>query len=78
MMQAGRSLPSIWIVIVTLAWKPPSLVSSTLVIVPVPRIFSDVAEIDLDAIEEQRRGWPFLRDRRIDAYGPLYKRLDDA
>jgi len=36
------------------------------------------AELDLDAIEQQRRGWPFLRDRRIDAYQPLYKRLDDA
>lgn len=36
------------------------------------------AELDLDAIEAQRRGWPFLRDRRIDAYKSLYKRLDDA
>ena len=36
------------------------------------------AELDLDAIEPQRRGWPFLRDRRIDAYQNLYKRLDDA
>ncbi|MEM9020586.1 MAG: carbon-nitrogen hydrolase [Planctomycetota bacterium] len=33
------------------------------------------AEIDLDLIEGQRRGWPFLRDRRIDAYDPLLKRL---
>jgi N-carbamoylputrescine amidase len=37
-----------------------------------------LAELDLDAIEPQRRGWPFLRDRRIDAYNPLLKRLDDA
>lgn len=36
------------------------------------------AELDLDAIEPQRRGWPFLRDRRIDAYASLYKRLDDV
>ncbi len=35
-------------------------------------------ELDLDTIDAQRRGWPFLRDRRIDAYGSLYKRLDDA
>ena len=29
-------------------------------------------------LEEQRRGWPFLRDRRIDTYGPLTRRfLDD-
>ncbi|MGB0768382.1 MAG: acyltransferase, partial [Phycisphaeraceae bacterium] len=36
------------------------------------------ADIDLDAIEPQRRGWPFLRDRRIDAYDSLLKRLDDV
>lgn len=36
------------------------------------------AELDLDAIEAQRRGWPFLRDRRIDVYQALYKRMDDA
>ena len=36
------------------------------------------AELDLDAIETQRRGWPFLRDRRIDAYQALYKRVDDT
>jgi N-carbamoylputrescine amidase len=28
-------------------------------------------------IEEVRRNWPFLRDRRIDAYGHLTRRLDD-
>lgn len=33
------------------------------------------AELDLEKIEPQRRGWPFLRDRRIDAYDPLLKRL---
>ena len=37
------------------------------------------AELDLAAIEEARRGWPFLRDRRIDAYGDLGRRwLDDT
>ncbi|MFK7790837.1 MAG: carbon-nitrogen hydrolase [Phycisphaeraceae bacterium] len=36
------------------------------------------AELDFDMIEAQRRGWPFLRDRRIDAYDPLLKRMDDA
>ena len=35
------------------------------------------AELDLDAIEAQRRGWPFLRDRRIDAYRGLLDRLTD-
>ena len=28
-------------------------------------------------IEEVRRNWPFLRDRRIDAYGDLTKRFVD-
>jgi N-carbamoylputrescine amidase len=28
--------------------------------------------------EEVRRNWPFLRDRRIDAYGSITKRYDDA
>ncbi len=36
------------------------------------------AALDLDAIEAQRHGWPFLRDRRVDAYNALYKRMDDA
>ncbi|HMG53285.1 MAG TPA: nitrilase-related carbon-nitrogen hydrolase [Kofleriaceae bacterium] len=30
-----------------------------------------VATLDLDVIEEVRRTWQFLRDRRPDAYGPL-------
>lgn len=34
-----------------------------------------VAELDLDAIARQRHGWPFFRDRRIDAYGGLGKRF---
>ncbi|MCG3173616.1 MAG: N-carbamoyl-D-amino acid hydrolase [Myxococcota bacterium] len=38
-----------------------------------------VAEIDLSLIEQTRREWPFLRDRRIDAFGGLLKRyLDDT
>lgn len=28
-------------------------------------------------VEEQRRNWPFLRDRRIDTYGPLTSRFLD-
>ncbi len=35
------------------------------------------AEIDLTQLEEQRRNWPFLRDRRIDAYGPIVHRFLD-
>ena len=34
-----------------------------------------LADCDLARVEEQRRGWPFLRDRRIDAYGPLLERF---
>ena len=33
-----------------------------------------VAEIDLARIEEVRRNWPFLRDRRTDAYGGIQHR----
>jgi N-carbamoylputrescine amidase len=34
-----------------------------------------VAECNLALIEETRRNWPFLRDRRIDAYGDLLRRF---
>ena len=34
-----------------------------------------VVDCDLGRIEAQRRGWPFLRDRRIDAYGDLLARF---
>jgi N-carbamoylputrescine amidase len=33
-----------------------------------------VVECDLARIEETRRNWPFLRDRRIDAYADLTRR----
>ena len=33
-----------------------------------------VAELDLDALDTQRTHWPFLRDRRIDAYEGITKR----
>jgi len=36
-----------------------------------------VVECALGRVEEQRRGWPFLRDRRIDAYDPLLRRFCD-
>ena len=36
-----------------------------------------VVEIDLKRSEEVRRWWPFLRDRRIDAYNDLTKRFID-
>jgi N-carbamoylputrescine amidase len=34
-----------------------------------------MAEIDTDAIRDQREWWPFLRDRRVDAYGDLTQRF---
>jgi N-carbamoylputrescine amidase len=37
-----------------------------------------LAEVDSRRIEEVRRNWPFLRDRRVDSYAGLTKRyLDD-
>jgi N-carbamoylputrescine amidase len=36
-----------------------------------------IAECDPRKIEETRRNWPFLRDRRIDAYGGLVNRVID-
>jgi N-carbamoylputrescine amidase len=33
-----------------------------------------VVECDPGRMEEVRRNWPFLRDRRIDAYGPILNR----
>ncbi len=37
-----------------------------------------IADIDVQRIEEVRRHWPFLRDRRIDAYSGIAKRyLED-
>ena len=35
------------------------------------------AEVDMDRVEEVRRHWPFLRDRRVDAYGGITKRFFD-
>jgi N-carbamoylputrescine amidase len=38
-----------------------------------------LAEIDLARLEDVRRHWPFLRDRRIDAYSGITQRfLDDV
>ena len=35
---------------------------------------SVIVSIDLDHSESVRRWWPFLRDRRIDAYQDITKR----
>jgi N-carbamoylputrescine amidase len=36
-----------------------------------------LAEIDLARLEDVRRNWPFLRDRRIDAYAGITNRFLD-
>lgn len=36
-----------------------------------------VVEVDMARCEHVRRWWPFLRDRRIDAYGSILQRFDD-
>lgn len=36
-----------------------------------------VVELDLDKTEYYRTTWPYLRDRRIDSYQPIMKRLID-
>ncbi len=36
-----------------------------------------IAPVDLANVDVTRTHWPFLRDRRIDAYGDLTKRLSD-
>jgi N-carbamoylputrescine amidase len=36
-----------------------------------------IVPLDLDNVDTTRTHWPFLRDRRIDAYGNLTKRLVD-
>ncbi len=37
-----------------------------------------IGEVDVALIEETRRNWPFLRDRRVDAYGGITSRFLDA
>lgn len=36
-----------------------------------------VADIDHHLVESTRQHWPFLRDRRVDAYGPITERFLD-
>ncbi len=36
-----------------------------------------LGEVDLRHLEETRRNWPFLRDRRIDSYAPITSRMLD-
>jgi len=36
-----------------------------------------IGDVDTRRMEEVRRNWPFLRDRRIDSYGPITHRFLD-
>jgi len=36
-----------------------------------------IGEVDLRRLEDTRRNWPFLRDRRIESYGPITSRIID-
>ncbi len=36
-----------------------------------------IGEVNVKTMEEIRRNWPFLRDRRIDSYAPITQRLID-
>ena len=38
-------------------------------------VADDFEEIDLAEIDAVRAGWPFFRDRRIDAYADITKRF---
>jgi N-carbamoylputrescine amidase len=44
---------------------------------PADKEMTEVVEIDLKRSENVRRIWPFLRDRRIDAYNDIIKRFRD-
>lgn len=44
---------------------------------PIDKELNAVIEIDKQRTEDVRRIWPFLRDRRIDAYGDVLKRFVD-
>ena len=36
-----------------------------------------MADVDWSRVNEQRTHWPFLRDRRVDAYAGINRRLID-
>lgn len=44
---------------------------------PTDKEIENIIKVDLDRSEKVRRWWPFLRDRRIDAYNDITKRFID-
>ncbi len=45
---------------------------------PADQEVETIVDVDMQRSEQVRRWWPFLRDRRIDAYGELTKRFIDT
>ena len=67
--------PAAWNSGAVRSWPTPSVESS-----PAPAKQSEevlIGVCDPRLQEETRRNWPFLRDRRIDAYGPITERFHD-
>ncbi|MBR1545198.1 MAG: carbon-nitrogen hydrolase [Prevotella sp.] len=44
---------------------------------PTDQEIATIVEVDMQRSEQVRRWWPFLRDRRIDAYGDITQRYID-
>jgi N-carbamoylputrescine amidase len=44
---------------------------------PTDQEVETVVDVDMQRSEQVRRWWPFLRDRRIDAYGDILRRFVD-
>ncbi len=44
---------------------------------PTDKEIETIVDVDMKRSESVRRWWPFLRDRRIDAYGDITKRFRD-
>ncbi len=49
----------------------------TLALAPTGKETNLLASCDFRLIEETRRNWPFLRDRRVDSYGDITKKFAD-
>ena len=49
-----------------------------LAVAPIDREHILFAKVDLARVEDVRRNWPFLRDRRIDAYAGITERFLDG
>ena len=57
------------------SWPIPAARSSG--VAPVDQPATQVVSLDLAQLDVVRTHWPFLRDRRIDAYGDITRRYID-